>query len=179
LTSAHLRVVVDPNVFVSAAISPAGMPGQLVRSGFGGRFRFVVCSHLVRELDRVLQRSSFRRYLSLEDVRELVETVEDVADVEPDPEAVVQVSRDPDDDLLALAIAAGADLVVTVMPTYSTSAIQQSRSSRHASCLTGSTVLDRAARSHRAPSGASLQVLRGRRFVSHSGARRGAVEGSP
>ena len=74
----------------------------------------MVCSHLVRELDRVLQRSSFRRYLSLEDVRELVETVEGVADVEPDPEAVVQVSRDPDDDyLLALAIAAGADLVVS------------------------------------------------------------------
>ena len=62
----------------------------------------------------MLQRSSFRRYLSLEDVRELVDTVEGVADVEPDPEAVVQVSRDPDDDyLLALAIAAGADLVVS------------------------------------------------------------------
>lgn len=85
-----------------------------MRAGFEGRFTVVVSPLLLAELERVLARTSFRRYLSLGHAREFVDAIEGVADVEADPGEVAAASRDPDDDyLLALAFAATADLVVS------------------------------------------------------------------
>lgn len=106
--------MIDPNVFVSAAISPSGTTGRTIRADFEGRYRLVVCPHLVAELETVLHRPSFRRYLSVDQASELIVTIEAIADTEPDPEDVPVATRDPDDDyLLALAVAANADLVVS------------------------------------------------------------------
>ena len=112
MTSSLARIVLDTNVFVSAVISPSGTTGLLVRAAFDGRYRLVVCPALLTELDRVLHRPSFRQFLESSEVTEFIDSVEAIADVEPDPREVVIVSRDPDDDyLLALAEANNADLV--------------------------------------------------------------------
>lgn len=109
-----LRVVIDPNVFVSAVISPRGTTSQVVRAGFERRYRVVVCPHLLAELRDVLQRPSFRRYVSLAEVHELIDTIQGVGDELPDPKAVKPIARDPDDDyLLALADAASVELLVS------------------------------------------------------------------
>jgi len=55
-------VVVDPNVIVSAAISPDGVTGQLIRMALVGRFRMVVCPMLVQEASDVLSRSKLRMF---------------------------------------------------------------------------------------------------------------------
>jgi putative PIN family toxin of toxin-antitoxin system len=111
-----LRVVVDPNVVVSAAITPDGTTGRVVRAGLAGRFRFLVCPQLLDELRTVLLRPSFRRYVTVEEVVELVKAITGAADHEQDP-AVRAATRDPGDDyLVALAAGANADRLVSGDP---------------------------------------------------------------
>lgn len=107
------RVVLDPNVLVSAAIAPDGIPGQVVRAAFGCRITVVVCPLLLAELRTVLRRPAFRRYLTAEEAEEFVRALTGIADEEPDP-PVVPVTRDPGDDyLVALAVRTGADRLVS------------------------------------------------------------------
>ncbi|MGH8998395.1 MAG: putative toxin-antitoxin system toxin component, PIN family [Acidimicrobiia bacterium] len=106
-----LRAVVDPNVLVSAAITPAGTVSRVVSRAFARRF--VVCPHLLAELEEVLHRPAFRQYITVEDVGELVEAVARVGEPHEDPE-VISASRDPKDDyLIALAAQAQVDRLVT------------------------------------------------------------------
>lgn len=101
-------------MLVTAAVAPSGTTGRLVRAGLQRRFTFVICRRLVAELDTVLRRQAFRRYLTIAEVAQFVEAIEGVADVEADPTEIDAVSRDPDDDyLLALAAAAHVDCVVS------------------------------------------------------------------
>ncbi len=107
-----MRVVFDTNVLFSARFSPTGVPGQLVRLALSGRFELVVSPALLDELTEALARTKSRldpaaieRYI-LELRQQLL--VQDPAG------QTVEWSRDPDDDyLLALALAADADAVVT------------------------------------------------------------------
>lgn len=109
-----LRVVVDPNVLVSAAIKPDGTTGRLVRAGLAGRFRFLVCPQVLDELRTVLLRPSFRRSVTVEEVDELVRAITAAADHEEHPVVQVALTRDPSDDyLVALALGAEADLLVS------------------------------------------------------------------
>ena len=62
-----LRVVIDPNVIVSAAVSPGGVTGRLIRLGLIGQFRIVVCPMLIQEANEVLSRPKLQRYLTVAD----------------------------------------------------------------------------------------------------------------
>lgn len=109
-----IRVVVDPGVLVSAIITPAGPPAELLRAAREGRLDLIVSPRLLAELAAVLSREKFRSYLTLDEANEYVEGLaalaETVADV-ADPPAV---SRDPNDDyLVAVARATGATAIVS------------------------------------------------------------------
>lgn len=109
-----MRVVLDPNVLVSAAISPAGPPRQIVAAWINGRFELVISPALLDELRDVLHRPKFRRWISGAVAREFVDGLADDAVVLDGPPALPGVSPDPDDDyLIALARAAGADYLVS------------------------------------------------------------------
>lgn len=109
-----LRIVVDPNVLVSAAISAAGPPRQVVVAWVDERFELIVSPVLLDELRDVLGRPKFRRFISLAVAREFVDGLADDAQVVEDPTEREAISRDPDDDyLIALARAAGADYLVS------------------------------------------------------------------
>lgn len=84
---------------------PNGVPGQVVRAALGMRFELVACPMLLHELEGVLLRPKFRRYLTAEQVVEFVEDIAGVADTTPDPaNAETALTRDADDDyLVALA----------------------------------------------------------------------------
>jgi len=56
-----VRAVLDPNVLVSAAISPAGPPRQILTAWTDERFELIVSSALLAELAEVLARPKFRR----------------------------------------------------------------------------------------------------------------------
>ena len=110
------RLVVDPGVFVSAAISGVGPPDRLLWLVMEQRVVLVVSPLLLDELREVLARPKFRRYLSQEDADAFAQSVERLAVAVPDsPEDQwPRVCRDPDDDyLVALSGSSAATMLVS------------------------------------------------------------------
>lgn len=108
--------MVDPGVFVSAAISGSGPPERLLWSVMEQRAVLVVSPLLLDELREVLARPKFRRYLSQEDADAFVRSVEHLALAVSDmPEDQwPRVCRDADDDyLVALAGSSSATMLVS------------------------------------------------------------------
>jgi uncharacterized protein len=103
-----------PRVFVSALIAPKGAPGQLLDFLLEDRFEVIVSQRLLNELTGVLLRTKFRRYASPAEVHQLVAELSAIAIMTDDPPDPPSVTRDPGDDyLVALAVAAGADALVS------------------------------------------------------------------
>lgn len=108
------RVVVDPNVFVSAAISAGGATAGLIDLMDAGMILPIVSPKLLAELDGVLRRDKFRDWLDLDRAAEFVMQLERVAELADDPHEVPPMSPDPDDDyLVALARSARAQALVS------------------------------------------------------------------
>ena len=107
-----LRVVLDPNIVVAAALSPQGAPAELLRHWVAGGFELVVSEKLLAELDRALAYPKLRKRIALADARALISLLARAATVALDPDDVPRHSRDPGDDcLLALAEATRSILV--------------------------------------------------------------------
>ncbi|MHB8463698.1 MAG: putative toxin-antitoxin system toxin component, PIN family [Acidimicrobiales bacterium] len=108
-----MLVVLDPNIFVSALITPTGVARSVVQAGIEGRFEYAVCPRLLAELDDVARRPKIARLVAADAAGRFVTDVRGGARVEPDPQ-VEPISRDPNDDyLIALSIAVGAGVLVT------------------------------------------------------------------
>lgn len=109
-----LKVVLDPNVLISARLSPRGAPGRLLMAWLDGRFELVVSPALLDELAGVLARPKFHRWLTPEEAGLFVSELRAVASVHEDRGFPLRRSRDPADDyLLALAQAASVDYLVS------------------------------------------------------------------
>lgn len=107
------RAVLDSGVFVSALLNPRGTPATLLERARDGEFELVVSPRLLAELEDVLLRDKFRRYVEIETVEIFLEQVRHEATLARDPsEPAPLKSSDADDDyLLALAYAQKAVLV--------------------------------------------------------------------
>lgn len=113
MTDSPLRVVIDPNVWISGLIRPAGIPGEVIRAVIDGVVTAVITPHLLEELTGVLARAKFRRWISHEDAVAFIETLTGTADLYLDTEHEGPHTRDPKDDyLVALANSAHA-LIIT------------------------------------------------------------------
>ena len=108
-----MRVVLDTNVLISALISSAGPPGQLLSAVKRGDLALVTSEYQLEELREVLGREKLRRYIRSEEARDLIDNLESVGSLIrelPDCE----LSPDPaDNPILATAIAGEADLIVS------------------------------------------------------------------
>ncbi len=110
-----LRVVLDTNVLLSALLW-RGTPHALLEQARNGTVTLISSPTLLAELAEVIGRPKFDSLLTrattsrqdmLAQLRLLVEVVEP-------PNLIQPVCRDPDDDaVLALAIAAHADVIVS------------------------------------------------------------------
>jgi putative PIN family toxin of toxin-antitoxin system len=106
-----MRIVVDTNVFVSAALKESSWPGAVVRwlGGSGGLLKSTVTE---AQVITVLQRPYIAPKLPrsyLDTVRQILSRAEMVAIVER-----IAACRDPTDDrFLELAVNGHADLIVT------------------------------------------------------------------
>ena len=108
------RVVIDPGVFVSALLSPAGAPAELIREWLSGSFDLIVSRHLLDELHSVLLRPKMRSYVTEEEARQFVAMIQTLTVPKPDPADPPSVCRDPKDDyLFALARENGVELLVS------------------------------------------------------------------
>jgi uncharacterized protein len=107
------RVVLDPGVLVSALISPSGAPAQLLLEIRRGAMELIVSSLLLEELEGVLRRDKFRRYVDLVTVGDFIDRLHRDATFATDPEGPAPLrSVDPDDDyLIVLAHSQNAILV--------------------------------------------------------------------
>lgn len=110
-----MRVVLDTNVFVSAAIQ-TGPPYRIVQRWLKHReFYVIICPMLLAEVAEVLtKRLHMRRRIEPAAARRYVTTLNDMAHLAPDPVNVESATRDADDDyLIALARAHDANFIVT------------------------------------------------------------------
>lgn len=111
-----MRVVIDLNVFVSAAIQ-RGASHRIIESWLAGTadFEVVMCSQLLGEVRDVLTtRPRLRKWISLETAVLFVDTIEALVDLVDDPAEVQTETRDPNDDyLIALARQNRVELIVT------------------------------------------------------------------
>ena len=104
-------------MLVSAILSPNGAPAEVFGAGEAGRFETIASEKLLAELEAVLLRPKFRRYLSEDEARGYVGRVRSSSTMVPDPAFDPGLTPDPKDDyLVALARAAGAHLLVSGDP---------------------------------------------------------------
>lgn len=109
-----MRVILDPNVLVSAMVAP-GVSAELLDRWMTDRpFQLVVCPLLIAELRGVLARPKFRRWTTTEAATAFVDLLEREAESWVDPHEVPPATGDPKDDyLVALHRNCQADLLVS------------------------------------------------------------------
>lgn len=111
------RAIIDTNLLISAVIVPKGLPNKLIRAWQKDSITLILSPRLIRELEEVSQRDKFKQYhLFNEQMVELVDNIKAFAEIIPSmPEEQLPVhSRDPKDDkLLACALSANADYLIT------------------------------------------------------------------
>ena len=106
--------MVDPGVLISARLSGRGAPAELIRRWFAGQIDVIVSPLLLSELNDVLHRSKFRKWLTPEESDDYIEFFREHATVVDDPPAESGHTVDPDDDyLITLARVARADVLVS------------------------------------------------------------------
>lgn len=112
-----IRATFDTNVIASGVLGyerDASAPGRILRRWLDGAFALITSDHLIAETKRTLANAYFVERVRSE-VRLLTETALAQRAVRTDITAVVGgVASHPEDDLiLATAVSAGADYLVT------------------------------------------------------------------
>lgn len=110
-----MRIVLDTNTIVSGVIG-TGPPRKLVDAAKRGDFELATSPALLAELLDVLGRQKFAARLAQAGLTQagIVDDLRRLALIVPPPTVPRMVALDPDDDqVLACALAASADLIVS------------------------------------------------------------------
>lgn len=111
-----IKAVLDTNGFVSAAIKPGGLQHQIYQAWRHDEFELATSEEIIAEIERVLEYPRIKRVLGLtpQEIREMIRTLRENAEITPGRIQVDIVKDDPDDNkFLACAEEAGASFVVT------------------------------------------------------------------
>ena len=107
-----MRAVVDPNVLISALLSPGGAPATLLVLWSEGALEIVINDPLLAELERALDYPKLRKRIAPEDAAMFVELLRIDAERGTALAEPPLRSTDPGDDyLVALAAGSGAALI--------------------------------------------------------------------
>jgi uncharacterized protein len=105
-----IRAVLDTNTIVSG-VGWGGPPGAVLDAAMAGHFESVTSPALLAELRRVLSYPKLQAVVG--DADELIKLLA-LAAIVVTPTETVTISRDPDDDrLIAAALEADADVIVS------------------------------------------------------------------
>ncbi|HVM18890.1 MAG TPA: putative toxin-antitoxin system toxin component, PIN family [Egibacteraceae bacterium] len=109
-----MRLVLDPNVLVSAVVADGVSRRLLDAWRVERRYELIVCPLLLDELDDVLSRDRFHRFITPDEREALMALLRSDATAVADPEVIEPVTADPDDDyLVALAQRENTDALVS------------------------------------------------------------------
>jgi putative PIN family toxin of toxin-antitoxin system len=109
-----VRAVLDPNVIVSALISPGRSPARLLHHWITGGYELVVSPMLLTDLSRTLCHPTIRERLSEVECDDLLEVIRRQAEFEDDGTGpAIDGSGDAGDDYLIALAAASGSLIVT------------------------------------------------------------------
>ena len=106
-----MRAVLDPNVVISAALSPSGAPAQVLLAWREGRFEAIASPQLVEELARALAYPKLRKRIREEDSQALASLIARGSVLRQDIDDPPRISSDPGDDYL-VALAKGNEAVL-------------------------------------------------------------------
>lgn len=106
-----LRLVIDTNILVSAALKPEGLPRTVLVLAMTRPARLYVSQAILAEYREVLSRREFKIRRGLR--QQLLQILKNRAQL-VDPVRALQVTKDPDDNkFLECADAARADYLIT------------------------------------------------------------------
>ncbi len=110
-----MRAVLDTNVLLSGLLWH-GTPHALMEQVRAGTFSLVISEDLIAELARTITRAKFQTVLARSgiDPQQMLAEIRRLAEIIDPTPLTTPVSRDPaDDNVLALAAAAQADLIIS------------------------------------------------------------------
>ncbi len=110
-----IRVVVDTNVYVSAAFTPDGKPGQVIRTARTGLFDLVISESIMDEINRVLRYPKIQKRLgwSPETIAAYLNELKKFARVTPGLLTLNVVADQSDNRYLECAVEGNAGYIVT------------------------------------------------------------------
>ena len=108
-----MRVVLDTNILISALITKGTPPDRLYQAWLRNEIELATSTAQLAELTEVLARPRLHKFLEADEAAAIVENIDTRALVLAKL-PLVRLSRDPKDNpVLATAIAAKADLIVS------------------------------------------------------------------
>ena len=108
-----MRIVLDTNILISALITKGTPPDQLYQACLRNDIQLITSRAQIDELIEVLARPELRKYVDPDAANQMVTNVLLLAEILDDV-PIVSRSPDPKDDpILAVAVAAEADLLVS------------------------------------------------------------------
>ncbi len=111
-----LRAVLDTNVIVSGAITPQGIPFQLLRAWRAREWNLIISPHILDEVRQVLNSPKIAPVYALthQDITDLIELLQARAVVVRGALTIPRIARDCEDDhILACAKEGEADYIVS------------------------------------------------------------------
>ncbi len=95
-----IRVVLDANVFVSAALSPNGIPAKILTAWRAEQFQLVISRAILEEIDRVLHYPKIlkRHQWREERIRLFLEDLAHLAVLTPGERTLTVITEDPSDN---------------------------------------------------------------------------------
>ena len=123
-----MKVMIDTNIFISAALFPKGRAAEALFKALTSPFQPVVCDYVIDELHRKFQEKFPDRAVDLE---AFLYTALPAFDIVSTPEEIVEAEskiRDPKDrPILRAALNAGADLFLTGDKDFLESSVEDPR----------------------------------------------------
>ena len=110
-----MTVVFDTNTLISAAIFPASIPGKCL-FGFIIPIKIIYSSSCMQELEEVIYRNKFDKYLTNEEKYRFLASFKKMSNL-LDTSSIITDCRDPKNNkFLELAIDGNADYIITSDP---------------------------------------------------------------
>jgi uncharacterized protein len=107
-----VRAVLDPNILISALLSPTGAPARTLLAWRDGRFELIVSPKLLDEFERALAYPKLRKRVAADQAASALAWIAGAATMAQDAPNPPARTTDPDDDyLVALAEQERAALV--------------------------------------------------------------------